>query len=260
MIKELISLYGKNKINTLTKYPSILTLHQLGERNILKDELTTSIEGEQLFATEKIDGTNVRIICYGDEYLIGSRDFILHHCSDLYFDTNTEIVSSIKNLGIKIPSTKKFTVIYGELYGGKITKNSKWYGTDKIGFRVFDIAVYDDLSILEKTLPEISNWREKEREGGIIYGQKFLTREQIEKQFFYLNLVPTVNFELGNMTHKTILNNLEKYVPITKVALSENSLNKCEGVVLRNADRTKIVKIRFEDYQRTLRLKKEIKN
>lgn len=85
MIKDLIQEFGKEKINTLTKYPSILTLHKLGEKGRLTNELTTPVEGEIMYATEKIDGTNVRIICYGTEYLIGSREFILHHCGDLYF-------------------------------------------------------------------------------------------------------------------------------------------------------------------------------
>lgn len=56
MIKELISKYGKEKINTLTKYPSILTLHRIGEKGRLTEELTTPIQGEVLYATEKIDG------------------------------------------------------------------------------------------------------------------------------------------------------------------------------------------------------------
>ena len=116
-IKELIRQHGKDKINTLTKYPSILTLHKLGERGKLLNELTTPLEGEQLFATEKIDGTNVRIICLGDEYLVGSREFILHYCNDLFYYLTQGIVDGLKQLQVKIPSTSCLTVIYGELFG-----------------------------------------------------------------------------------------------------------------------------------------------
>lgn len=253
MIKDLISKFGKEKINTLTKYPSILTLHQLGEKGRLKNELTTPVQGEKLYATEKIDGTNARIICFGNEYLVGAREFILHHSHDLYFDNAQGIVDGLKELNVKIPQTEKFTVIYGEFYGGKTSANSKWYGQDKNGFRVFDIAVYNDLSILEMTQAEISKWREHETENGIIYGQNFITRSEMENQFPDFQFVPLVEFDLGDMSHKVVLENLRKFVPNTNVALSENALKKSEGVVLRTENRSKIVKVRFEDYERTLR-------
>lgn len=253
MLKDLISKFGKEKINTLTKYPSILTLHQLGEKGRLKNELTTPIQGEKMYATEKIDGTNARIICYGSEYLIGAREFILHHSHDLYFDNAQGIVDGLKELNVKIPQTDLFTVIYGEFYGGKTSANSKWYGQDRNGFRVFDIAVYNDLSMLEMSQNEISKWRERESEIGIIYGQNFLTRSEMQTQFSDFELVPLVEFELGDMSHKVVLDNLKKFIPTTNVALSENALKKSEGVVLRNESRSKIVKVRFEDYERTLR-------
>lgn len=253
MIKDLISKFGKEKINTLTKYSSILTLHQLGEKGRLKNELTTPIQNEKMYATEKIDGTNARIICYGSEYLIGAREFILHHSHDLYFDNAQFIVEGLKEFMVKIPQTDKFTVIYGEFYGGKTSANSKWYGQDKNGFRVFDIAVYNELSILDLTQQEISKWRERETENGIVYGQNFLTRSEMERQFSDFELVPLVEFDLGDMSHSVVLDNLKKFIPTTNVALSENALNKSEGVVLRNENRSKIVKVRFEDYERTLR-------
>jgi hypothetical protein len=253
MLRDLIATFGKEKINTLTKYPSILTLHQLGEKGRLKNELTTPIENELLYATEKIDGTNARIVCFGNEYLIGAREFILHHSQDMYFDTAQGIVDGLKALGIPIPQTEWLTVVYGEFYGGKTTANAKWYGQDKNGFRVFDVAVYNDLSILELSLPEISKWRERETENGIIYGQNFLTRSQIQEQFPWLELVPVVEFDVGDLSHQMILNHLKKFLPFTKVALSENAIKKAEGVVLRNENRSKIVKLRFEDYERALK-------
>jgi len=255
MLKELINEYGKDKINTLTKYPSILTLHKLGEKGKLLEELTTPIEGEQMYATEKIDGTNSRIICYGNEYLIGAREFILHHSDDLYFDNAQEIVSGLKNLNIQIPKTNKLIVIYGEFYGGKTSANSKQYGKELNGFRVFDIAIYDDLTILEEDLSTISRWREHETENGIIYGQKFLARDEMLNYFPNFEYVPLVEFNLDSFEHNTVLEQLNKSIPKTNVALTPTALNKAEGLILRNKDRSKIVKIRFEDYERTLRHK-----
>jgi hypothetical protein len=254
MLKELISRFGKQKVNTLTKYPSILTLHKMGEKGKLTTEITTDIKDEEMFATEKIDGTNVRIICFGNEYLIGSREFILHHCHDLFFDPAQGIVEGIRELIAKIPNDLlQLTVIYGELFGGKMSSASKQYGTDKIGFRVFDIAMFNDLSILEQSLDDISKWRERETENGIVYGQEFLPKDALGDFANEFEVVPSLSFDLGDMSHRTILDNLKKAIPLTNVALSDLARMKPEGVILHNKDRSKIVKIRFVDYERTLR-------
>ena len=123
----------------------------------------------------------------------------------------------------------------------------------KNGFRVFDISVYDDLSILEMSQQEISRWRERETVSGIVYGQTFLRRSEMESQYPDFKLVPLIDFELGDLSHKTILENLKKFIPTTNVALSENAIKKAEGLVLRNASRSKIVKVKYEYYERTLR-------
>ncbi|MEM8781093.1 MAG: hypothetical protein AAGF26_19995, partial [Cyanobacteria bacterium P01_G01_bin.49] len=51
-----------SKINSLTKYPSIITYHKLDSKNggLLEEPL--KFQGK-LLATEKVDGTNARIIC-----------------------------------------------------------------------------------------------------------------------------------------------------------------------------------------------------
>lgn len=255
MLKKLVAQYGKEKINTLTKYPSILTLHKFGEKGRLSNELTTPILDDEMYATEKIDGTNSRIICYGDEHLIGSREFILHHSDDLYYDTAQGIVDGLKGLKIATPDTRFLTVIYGEFYGGRVSSNSKWYGQDKVGFRVFDVALYPSpKSILEMSLPEISRWRERETEIGMLYGQQFLSDWDMMGMFPEFEFAPKVPFDLGSdLSHQAILDKLKAAIPETNVALSENAVKKAEGLILRNQDRTKIVKIRFEDYERTLR-------
>lgn len=255
MLKNLIEKYGKDKINTLTKYPSILTLHRLGDKGKLLDEFTTDIEGERLFATEKIDGTNVRIIMYGNEYLIGSRDNILHCKGDLYFDPAQTIVNGFYKLNIPTFDTPKLTIVFGEYFGGKVSSNSKQYGTDNIGFRVFDIVEFDDLSILESTIDEISRWRETVTPNGIVYGQSFLRLDDRVQRFPQYEYVPEINFQISDFSHQGILNLLKECIPTTNVALSDNADLKPEGIVLRNNDRTKIVKVRYEDYERTLKFK-----
>lgn len=257
MLKTLIQTYGKEKINTLTKYPSILTLHKFGEKGKLTNTLTTNIEGEKLYATEKIDGTNVRIICYGDKFLVGSRKCILHYSDDFYWDESMDIVNQFYEMNIPVIESEDLTIIYGELFGGKITANSKNYGKDKHGFKVFDVAVIKDLSILEKSITEISSWRESSLDSSIDdtlkYGQGFVNLDELESYGY--DLVPKVEFELNSLEHEKVLESLMQFIPKTKVALSDSAQLKPEGLILRNFDRSKIVKLRFEDYQRTLKRK-----
>lgn len=261
MLKQLIYTYGVDKLNTLTKYPSILTLHALGEKGKLTHQLTTDIEGEILYATEKIDGTNVRIILYGNEWIVGSREFLLSHSDDLFYDPAQGIVPALKELGlfnnlIKYCSEyERFKVIYGELYGGKVSANSKWYGKEKYGFRVFDAFSLSRLSlstILGSEREEISRWRESNTDKGIKYGQPFFTHQQIVEEFPYLELVPQVEFNPGNFSRREILDALTAAIPVTNVKLTNTGTGNAEGLVLRTADRSKIVKVRFEDYNRTL--------
>lgn len=269
-LKTIIGQYGLEKFNSLTKYPSILTLHEMGERGRLSNGLTTSLDGELMYASEKIDGTNVRIIFCGHDFIIGSRENLLYHNGDTFYDPAQGIVENVLTLvDFKriLPQGNTFTsaikVMYGELYGGKIHANSKQYGsTSDYGFRVFDVVNFLDISdvtdILEKQIEDISRWRERLTPDGLVYGQPFLNVEQL-KFFAHLNgleLVPSIEFELGNdLSHAAIFEKLQKFIPKTKAALSDSAGMNPEGIVLRNSNRTKIFKLRFEDYKKTLNIK-----
>ena len=66
------------RLNSATKYPSILTLHKLGEKGRLTADLNLVPEAD-LVVTEKVDGTNTRIVFMPDGvYMIGSREHLLH--------------------------------------------------------------------------------------------------------------------------------------------------------------------------------------
>lgn len=52
-----------SKLNSATKYPSILTYHVIGAKGILQDDVLTYFPAATtLIGTEKIDGTNARMI------------------------------------------------------------------------------------------------------------------------------------------------------------------------------------------------------
>lgn len=265
-LRSLVEHYGKRSVNSATKYPSILTLHGMSGNGILLPSLTTDLTQDPLFATEKIDGTNVRIIIYNGEYLIGSREEILCHSGDLYHNTALDIVDLLRKL---LPLTleqlanrihfeyQRMIVVYGELYGGKTTANSKQYGKDANDFRVFDVAQFWDIdinSVMSMSPEQISSWREKETENGIKYGQQFFDVDDI-KDFCLkceLEQVPMVPFILNGTSHHEVLEAMDEALPETLSALSDSALRRPEGIVLRSPGRSKIVKLRFEDYAKTL--------
>jgi hypothetical protein len=50
-----------DKLNSMTKYPSILTYHALGDKGVLQETVQIPFEG-RIIGTEKVDGTNARLI------------------------------------------------------------------------------------------------------------------------------------------------------------------------------------------------------
>ena len=129
-LRQLIEQYGKDRFSSMTKYPSILTMHKIAnDGRTLLPELTTPLaEGQALFSTEKIDGCNVRLVFYRGEFLIGSRDTFLHFGGDLYYSTDYDLVDSLYKLvpmaylAAQIHESRpdELFVVYGEFFGGHL--------------------------------------------------------------------------------------------------------------------------------------------
>lgn len=271
------------QLNTLTKYPSILTLHALGEKGRLTAAMTTpAVLGQTLSATEKIDGTNARLLVFADgSYVVGSRENLLHASGDLLFDPAQGIVEGLRRLVLtQHPAADlsrlvyrqssgqpaALTVVYGEFYGGRVTAGSKHYGPPElVGFRVFDVAAFSDEAALQQLLGreqhELSLWREAETPAGLRYGQPFLPTAALAAYLAPTGLpaVPalaslTLPATAEELSHEAMLTLLREQLPQTTAALHESAApGKAEGIILRSADRQSIVKVRFEDYERTLK-------
>lgn len=250
-LNQIIETYGLDKLNSATKYPSILTYHNLGEKGSL---LGTLVEDKDFwledtcYITEKIDGTNARIILYDNDYIIGSREELLYAQYDRITNPQLGIVDTVRNLIGEAVLSSNFSlrVIYGEVYGGNVSGASKQYTTNKsLGFRVFDMAEIP-MSILEETPDKISSWREHQ-------GQLFANVTQM-KTFAGrcgLKTVPYITTILGREIprgRKHIFEFLQQFAE-TKAGIDVSG--KAEGIVVRNFDRSLIRKMRFEDYERT---------
>ncbi|MQY26469.1 RNA ligase family protein [Nocardia aurantia] len=240
-------------INSATKYPSIPTYHGLGERGALTDTVV-EFDGPVL-GTEKVDGTNSRIITLPDgSWLLGSREELLCARGDLIGNPAQGIVAALRDLAESLPPADGVVrVLYLELFGGKVTAASKQYTTERaVGFRLFDMVVLPDWAdLFARPIAEISAWRESG-------GQPFVTEAELISAAADFGIEPTPRLftidaaelprEIGAMRDF-----LTDRLPETRCRLDPGAGGHPEGIVLRSPDRATIAKARFDDYDRTLR-------
>ncbi|NUR74174.1 MAG: hypothetical protein HOU81_25475 [Hamadaea sp.] len=239
----------------MTKYPSIPTYHSLDPRNGgLLDE-AVAFSGT-VVGTEKVDGTNSRIILLPDgTYLLGSREELLYAQGDLIGNPALGIVDALRPIADSLPAVDgdRIVVHYLEVYGGKVTAASKQYtGGKAVGFRMFDVAVVGDYREMSDWDPQrIAHWRDAG-------GQAFLDEASLRRtaEGIGLDLTPRL-FELdaaampGDIPGMKAF--LDERMPATLAALDGDAGGRPEGIVLRTSDRSVIAKARFQDYERTLK-------
>jgi hypothetical protein len=243
-------------LNSMTKYPSIPTYHTLDPKNggLIEGE-TIAFPGTVL-GTEKVDGTNARIISLPDgNFLLGSREELLYAKGDLIGNPALGIVAALREVaeGLAPVEGDVVRVHFLEVYGGKVTAASKQYtGTKAVGFRLFDVAVIDDYrAVLTKDTAAVSAWRDAG-------GQRWLDEDALTataaRDGFTLTprLFTVDGAELPTALDKTRAF-LAEHLPVTRSALDGDAGGQPEGIVLRSQDRAVIAKARFADYDRTLR-------
>jgi hypothetical protein len=243
-------------LNSMTKYPSIPTYHTLDPTNgNLIDGETVTFTGPVL-GTEKVDGTNARIISLPDgNFVLGSREELLYAKGDLIGNPAQGIVAALRSAAETLAPVEDdvVRVHYVEVYGGKVTGASKQYtGHKAVSFRLFDLAVIADYRVVLRQDPaSVSAWRD----GG---GQSHLDEDSLVqtsvRDGFPLapRLFQVDCAELPSELDKTRAF-LDEHLPTTLCALDDGAGRKPEGIVLRSLNRTAIAKARLVDYDRTLR-------
>lgn len=249
------------RLNSLTKYPSIPTFHALDPKNGNLIEEAVNFTGDDsglVLATEKIDGTNARIICLPDgSYMLGSREELLYAKGDLIGNPALGIVDALKSFAEGLPQLRyTIGVLYVEVYGGKVTAASKQYTSSQaVSFRLFDVAVIEDWAErLETEASAIAAWRDAG-------GQQFMTESALVSTADKIGatLAPRVaSLPIGALP--TSIEGMHAYLksmlPVTLSALDEGAGQRPEGLVFRSTNRSTIAKARFEDYERTAKRRK----
>lgn len=251
-------------VNSATKYPSILTYHALGDRGALTEERTT-FEGFDgvVHLTEKVDGTNGRIVLLPEsgDYFIGSREELLYARGDRLGNPAQGIVAALKPLaerfydGYRAPFHSPVVTLYLEVYGGRIGGQAKQYSArGAVGYRLFDINRLA-LDVLDWERERIASWRESG-------GQEFYGVDMFQDVAKYWDIpqVPYLSVVDGSdlpVDVEGMAEFLAKHLPESRAALDDTAGRRPEGLVLRNADRSRIAKARFQDYERTLKRRQQ---
>jgi len=248
------------RLNSATKYPSIDTYHKIDPRTgRLLPELSGPIQQCPVIMTEKVNGTNGRIILQPDgDWFIGSREEILYAKGDRIENPQLSIVPALLPLAERIgglPRSPKEAgstwVFFLEVYGHRIGPAAKQYTTSGlVHYRMFDVAEVDR-EVLTWEREQISGWREHG-------GQSFANEDGLQAMAAMADipLVPRLGEVAGDQLPvklEDMQQFLADHLKYTGVALDEGAAyGKPEGLVLRTRNRSPIYKARFEDYQRTL--------
>lgn len=248
------------QLNSMTKYPSIPTYHVMEHRGRL-GEATIDFGGEAVYITEKIDGTNARMIVFpGGDYVLGSREELLYARGDRIRNPTLGVVDTLKDTADRCAAIMAargmvdngIVVLYGEVYGGSVGKAAREYSRQgRTGFRLFD-RVYiprgDASLLLSLSCSAVAEWRDR---GGQAFSNVFDLEQTAAA--LELDIVPTRAITTEPPTDIAgMAAFMDAIAGYTAAAIDHGG--SAEGVVMRTADRRVIAKARHEDYARTLRI------
>lgn len=242
-------------LNSMTKYPSIPTYHQIDPSNGSLSEPCVRFTGP-VIATEKLDGTNARVIALPDgTYVLGSREELLYGTGDLIINPFEGVVDALRPFADAMkPVPDVIRVYYVEVYGGKIGgKVAKRYTSNRtVGVRLFDVVEYwDHETVLAWPVERIASWRQAGH-------QPYVPERRLMRCGMDIGILLTpALFEMDGADLPTGIDEMQEFLtqhlPTTQCGLDPETAGPAEGVVLRTPDRQIIAKARHEDYARTIR-------
>jgi ATP-dependent RNA circularization protein (DNA/RNA ligase family) len=110
--------------------------------------------------TEKVDGTNIRVMWDGENVVFGGRTdnaqipvFLLNKLQEL-FEGNKKMI--FKNIFVPKQNKKLEVCLYGEGYGNKIQKMGSYYIKDGVDFVLFDVNI-NNIWLERKNVEDIAS-------------------------------------------------------------------------------------------------------
>lgn len=257
-------------LNSITKYPSIPTYHKVSGRHILDDNAETQLGHDIYHITEKLDGINIRIIVKpGEDFFIGTRQELVYANGDRIYNDRLGIIKTVKHIGHQLMQLDKsafedntcYVVVYGELIGGKVHKNSKQYTKDKetLSFMAFDMAMLDDEYLYESDLqldlgPDA---RSAFREAN--YRKRCFVQQHVMMDACYqlgIGVVPNKGTVLKDNMPSTVAESKKWLIDRTKFGtmalLDGTGEGNAEGLIISDPRNQEAFKLRVQDYRRNI--------
>jgi hypothetical protein len=249
-----------SKLNSMTKYPSILTYHTLGDKGMLQETVQIPFEG-RLIGTEKVGGTNTRLIfCPDQSIVVGSREDLLWERRDSIGNPAMGILDAVKETVHRLVEILcrpgRIALYFVEVFGRNIGGVAKNYTkTGKVSFRLFDVVFIENFDeLFDWPADKIAHWRANG-------GQRYVDADEIVKLAGEVGFqtVPAL-FDTSAAQLPTDLEETYRFLltfSSSECKLDEEANGVPEGVVVRSPDRSRIAKLRREDYERTLKRRKK---
>jgi hypothetical protein len=252
-------LFDIDRLNSATKYPSIDTHHILSERGRLT-EAVGPFDGidpdEEVYATEKVDGTNIRVVRLPNgDYFIGLREELVYAKGDRIITSAQDgaihpVLPVAERISSDVPEMDAIQVFFMEVYGGKVGGAAKNYTSKREkSFRLFDIAFVSP-EVLRWERADIASWREH---GGQLWAREAVLQRGAAAAG--IQLTPRLGVVPGGSLPTDLEGTykwLQAALPESLVTLDAEAGKKAEGVVFRTNGRTRISKARFQDYAKVL--------
>lgn len=258
----------QQRLNSLTKYPAIPTFHEIDDKTgMLDGSKPVDFGGQLVSVTEKVDGTNARIIVFPDgRFVIGSRENLLACSRDWILNPELGIVKELWDTASDLANLATFSdssAVRGyffEVYGGRIGQAWKNYNKsgEKFGHRLFDVIEFPEEmfeAIVGLPREDISSWRKNGNQPFVGWDRMLDIVQETN-----LQRVPTVEYRT-NPTHlkfhtlQSTLDTLESWFPEgTEAFLESGAQNRPEGVVFKSLNNPRVTaKLRFQDYIGTIK-------
>lgn len=250
-------------LNSLTKFPSIFqpwAAVQQGKRPYYIGDVISNQFSQTMFrVTEKVDGTNARLIVTGDGWFIGAREELLAYSYDVLSWEQNYIVETLRPIAEVVAhgiaeglrnEELGAVVLFGEVFGDGIQKR---YRGQPRGFRVFAAR-----RCPREVSPNPQIWRQTS--AGFDFRGTFNAAQEFVNAYGrgLLTTVPDLGWVPGDTLAdpRAALEWLRQFHSESRVVPGA----QCEGVVLLgDGDYTKtddgtrqrnIHKVKFEDFPR----------
>jgi hypothetical protein len=254
------------RLNSATKYPSIPTYHIIDPKNGMLSEPVIDFGDQPVQISEKIDGTNARIVILPDQWTwaIGSRENLLSCAENWIHNPELGIVAELAGTATELydyhyrQGIEEVRVYFFEVYGGRIGQNFMHYSTDKtvFGHRLFDVIEFSD-ELFKETMShsreDVAGWRERGNQPFVgwdrfleISQEANLVRAPIIERRQAGEDIPTSLQDALDWMREFLLDG-------SGAKLDPSALGQPEGIVLKSHDRKVTAKLRIQDYESTLR-------